>query len=233
MPPKLSLILPVHNQGDHIAGVVRDFAANLKRLGVGHEIILVPNASVDDSSSVCLELARELAPVRCLEIDGRGWGRAVRSGIAEARGELICYTNAARTKADDLGHIVEAAIGNPGVIIKARRVTRHGVLRWAGSLGFNLLCRLLFDLRTADVNGTPKLFPRSATTLLHLCSDDDLLDLEFMWRCRRDNLPVMEIEIHAGERHGGRSTTNWKTAVGIYGGAIRFWRRTRTESLRR
>jgi len=232
MPPKLSLVLPVHHQADHIAGVVRGFAAALERLEISYEIILVPNGSADDDRA-CRELGQELPSVCCRPSEGQGWGRAVRAGIAGTQGELICFANSARTQADDLSRIVGAGLASKGAVVKALRVTRHSVVRRAASGAFNLLCNGLLDVRTADVNGTPKVFPRTAVGLLNLSSDDDLLDLEFMWRCRRDNLRVIEIDVRSDQRHGGRSTTNLGTATKLCAGAIRFWRRTRAESLGR
>jgi glycosyltransferase involved in cell wall biosynthesis len=232
MRPKLSLVLPVHGQADHIARVVRSFAVALQTLDLTYEIILVPNGSAADDRA-CRDLGQELQSVSCRDIEGRGWGRAVRAGIAEARGDLICFANSARTQADDLRRIVAAGLANNGAVVKALRVRRHSIVRRAGSRAFNLLCNGLLHVRTADVNGTPKAFPRTAAGLLNLVSDDDLLDLEFMWRCRRDNLRLIEIEVQSDRRHGGRSTTNLGTATRLCAGAIRFWRQTRAESFGR
>lgn len=229
MRPKLSLVLPVRHQADHIGRVVRSFAVALETLDITYEIILVPNGSAEDDRA-CRDLGHELRSVRCREIEARGWGRAVRVGIAEARGELICFANSARTQADDLSRIVAAGLANEGAVVKALRIRRHSIVRRTGSRAFNLLCNGLLGVRTADVNGTPKVFPRTAAGLLNLSSDDDLLDLEFMWRCRRGNLHLIEIEVQSNRRHGGCSTTNFGTAMRLCAGAIRFWRQTRAES---
>ena len=219
----VSVILPFCNQADDVREIVTSHAAALAQAGIGHEIILVPNGSTDDTNAVCRALAAEMPSVRCLEIEGRGWGCAVRSGIAAAAGALICYTNSARTQPDDLKQILDHALRNPGLVVKATRVSRDAWIRRVGSFSYNSLCRTLLRLATRDVNGTPKAFPRSASTLLDLQRDDDLIDLEFMWRCARASLPVTETPIHGGARRGGRSTTGWKTAWRLYTGAVLFW----------
>ena len=219
----VSVILPFCNQADDVREIVTGHAAMLAQAGIGHEIILVPNGSTDDTNAVCRALAAEMPSVRCLEIEGRGWGCAVRSGIAAASGALICYTNSARTQPNDLGQIIDHALRNPGLVVKATRVSRDAWIRRVGSFFYNTLCGTLLRLSTRDVNGTPKAFPRSASTLLDLQRDDDLIDLEFMWRCVRASLPVSEIAIHGGARRGGRSTTGWKTAWRLYTGAVLFW----------
>jgi dolichol-phosphate mannosyltransferase len=222
---KVSLVLPVRNQSDHIAQIVRGHAATLQEIGVPHEIVLVPNGSRDGTDAVCAELAVALPVVRVVNLAQDGWGRAVRCGIAASQGDLICYTNSARTRPEDIKLIVDFALRNPGTVVKATRTFRHSWLRWIGSQLYNRLCVGLFKLRCTDINGTPKLFPRTATTpLLNLSRDDDLIDLEFMWLCLHDRLSVVEIPIHADSRHGGVSSTGWKTAWNLYSGAIRFWR---------
>ena len=62
----------------------------------------------------------------------------------------------------------------PKVVIKANRKIRESWRRRMGYLLYNLECRALFDLSVWDINGTPKVFPRSFTALLNLARDDDL-----------------------------------------------------------
>jgi glycosyltransferase involved in cell wall biosynthesis len=232
MPPKLSLILPVYNQADHIAKVVRDYATTLEKLGASHEILLVCNGSTDNTNTVCADLAASLPTVRCVTIDERGWGRAVRAGVSAARGELLCYTNAARTQPNDLGRLFKLALCNPNGVTKAVRTVRRSKVRRVGSLLYNELCTRLLDLRANDVNGTPKVFPGRVDSLRALTRNDDLIDLEFMWICRCNNLAVTEVPLHTDERHGGKSTTTWKSAWRLYIGAIRFWYEIRMEKRR-
>jgi glycosyltransferase involved in cell wall biosynthesis len=228
--PCVSVILPFSDQAGHIREIVSGHVAMLAEAGIAYEIILVPNGSVDNTNAVCRALAAQLPDVRCLEIEGRGWGCAVRSGIAAAAGTFICYTNSARTQSDDLKRILGYARNNPGLVVKATRINRHSLKRQLGSFLYNVLCGTLLGLSTRDVNGTPKVFPRSASTLRNLQREDDLIDLEFMWRCARGALKVVEIPVHGDDRRGGSSTTGGKTAWRLYIGAIRFWRQVRIES---
>ena len=229
-PELVSVILPFSNQADYIREIVSGHVAALAEAGIAYEIILVPNGSVDNTNAVCRALAAQLPDVRCLEIERRGWGCAVRSGIAAAAGTFICYTNSARTQSDDLKRILGYSRNNPGLIVKATRINRHSRIRQFGSFLYNMLCGTLLGLSTHDVNGTPKVFPRSASTLRNLQREDDLIDLEFMWRCARGALKVVEIPVHGNDRRGGSSTTGGKTAWRLYIGAIRFWRQVRIES---
>lgn len=206
---------------------MESYSGALSRVPRPWEILLVVNGSADDSLAVCRGLAERHAGVRVLERAEAGWGGAVQLGLKEAKGELICYTNSARTRAEDLVLLLLYAIAYPGVIVKANRKVRESWRRRLGSLLYNLECRALFDLPIWDINGTPKVFPRSFERLLHLRSGDDLIDAEFCVVCRREDYAIIEVPILSTRRHGGRSTMNAGAALRLYWGAYRMWRSLR------
>ena len=220
----LSVILPVYNQADHIERVVEEYEGALRGLPVSHETLLVVNGCRDTSLKRCQELAARHGSVRVLSCVQAGWGHAVKRGLGEARGRLLCYTNSARTSAQDLVLLVRYALTASGVVVKANRKIRESWVRRLGSLLYNLECRALFDLSCWDVNGTPKVFPRSLGKLLALTRDDDLLDAEFTVVCRREGYPMLEVPIFSTARHGGRSVTTLRSAVKLYAGALGLWR---------
>jgi glycosyltransferase involved in cell wall biosynthesis len=223
MTELVSIILPVYNQADHIADIVQDYEQALSNLHKPYELLLVVNGCRDNSLEICNELAKQHPTIRVIFSEKGGWGLAVKLGIKEAKGDLLCYTNSARTNARDLLLCVVYAITNPGVVIKANRRIRDNWRRRLGSLLYNLECRLLFDLAYWDVNGTPKVFPRSDAKLLELTSNDDMIDAEFNAVCRAEDYHMLEVPIFAKGRHGGRSTTKMKSAIRMYVGAYRLW----------
>ena len=219
----LSIILPVYNLADHLRDVVVRHVDALRNIPIPHEVILVPNGCSDTSPAICDELSKKLPTVRVRSSERRGWGHAVRLGLAEAKGDLICYTNVSRTRSEDLVLLLLYAVANPGVVIKANRKIREGIVRRFGSLLYNLECRFFFDLSYWDINGTPKVFPRSCAKLVSLAREDDLIDLEFNIHCRRENHPVLEVPIFSNRRFGGKSTTNFFSAFKMYWGAYQLW----------
>lgn len=219
---RVSIVLPVHNQADHLERVVEELESRLAQLPIEHETVLVVNGSRDASAEVARELAaRHPAAVRALELERGGWGRAVRHGLAAADGDLLCYTNSARTHPNDLFLAILYATCTPDCVIKANRRVREHLHRRVGSLLYNLECRALFDLCCWDINGTPKVFPRRFDRLLELRSDDDLLDLEFCRTCQREGYPLLELPLFSARRHGARSTTGLRSAARLYVGALR------------
>lgn len=223
MAKSLSVILPIHNQADHVEKMVAEAVEALDRLPVDYELLLVTNACRDDSPAICSAMAQ--ANPRIVHIDSKpgGWGLAVKLGLSAAKGDLLCYTNSARTSPEVLVLTVLYAVAFPNVVVKVSRKVRESWYRRMGSLLYNLECRALFDLPTWDINGTPKVFPREFDKLLALSQPDDLIDAEFNAICRRSNYPILEVPIISTRRHSGRSTTNMRSAARMYVGAFKLW----------
>jgi glycosyltransferase involved in cell wall biosynthesis len=222
----VSIVLPVHNQADHVESVVLAYVAALsEHLPLKFEIVLVTNACSDRSPEIAAEMAQKFTGVKTVSTERGGWGLSVKLGLRNSEGDLLCYTNSARTSPEILVKAIEYAIANPNTVVKANRKIRESWQRRLGSLIYNLECRAFFDLPTWDINGTPKLFPRSFAALLKLTRDDDLIDAEFNAICRRAPYPVLEMPVVSTKRHGGASTTNYKSAVRMYWGAYELWRR--------
>ncbi len=220
----VSIVLPVYNQADHIREIVDKYEEALARAELNHELILVVNGSRDASLEVCHALSQQYSTVRVVYSVKGGWGLAVKMGLREARGDLVCYTNSARTTPQDLTLLLLYATVYPRVVIKANRKIRENWRRRLGSLLYNLECRMLFDLSNWDINGTPKVFPRTHDKLLALTREDDLIDAEFSAICRREGYRMLEVPIFSARRHGGKSTTRYLSALKMYWGAYLLWR---------
>jgi glycosyltransferase involved in cell wall biosynthesis len=218
-----SVVLPVYNQADHIESVLIEYVTALQRLDFPTEILPVINGPRRDRSlEICRSLEQKYQSIRTLCIDQGGWGRAVRHGLSQAGGDLICYTNSARTTARELVLMLLYASVHDDCVVKANRKIRENWKRRLGSLLYNLECRFLFDLAYWDINGTPKVFPRNFAPLMNLQQDGDLIDLEFNAICRRQDYQMLEVPVFSTTRHSGRSTTNWRSAYRMYTGAVQL-----------
>ncbi len=109
----VSIILPVCNQADHVARMVEEYETGLAPLPCSHELLLVLNGCQDRSPEICAELARTYPSLHAVECSERGWGHAVRRGLGEAHGDLICYTNSARTPWRDFERMLHSLAVSP------------------------------------------------------------------------------------------------------------------------
>src|SRR5262245_30421307 len=111
----VSIVLPVYNQADHIGAIVAEYEAALAKLPRPHELLLVVNGCRDRSLEVCQGLAGTHAGIRAIHSERGGWGLAVRHGLRAARGDLLCYTNSARTSPQDLALCLLYGVVYPNV----------------------------------------------------------------------------------------------------------------------
>jgi glycosyltransferase involved in cell wall biosynthesis len=218
----VSVVVPVHNESMHVADMAGEFTTALGTLGTPFELLLVPNNCRDNTVEICQALSQANAAVRVVASELGGWGRAVRLGLAHARGDTVCYTNGARTSAADLLAVLTTARDNPRAVVKATRIEREHWTRRFGSALYNLECRLLLGSAFRDVNGTPKVFPRAYTPLLQVTRDDDLIDAEFCRIVAVQGYPRIEVPVKGTARRSGRSTTNYRSALKMYRGALQM-----------
>jgi glycosyltransferase involved in cell wall biosynthesis len=218
-----SIILPIYNQSDHVRSVVDEYMENLTKLTIPYEIILVVNGSRDNSEDLCRTLAERHENVLLIVSQAGGWGFAVKLGLNSANGNLLCFTNSARTAADDLLFSIQFALNNPNMVVKANRKIRDNVLRRLGSLFYNLQCRILFGIPVWDINGTPKLFPKNFKNLLTLSENGDLFDLEFIFQCSKNGYKILEMPVNQTSRRSGKSTTDIMSALRMYREVFRFY----------
>ena len=219
----LSVILPFRNQADHLGPLVKRYLDEFSARPWSFELVLVPNACTDDSVRICREAESADRRIRVVENPRGGWGLSVRTGLAAARGRFVCYTNSARTEPAQIPAAYDRLHDRPSTLVKIVRRGRGNFLREFGSFLYNLECRALFRLGCRDVNGTPKVFARELLDRVTLASDGDLLDVELLSKARRAGWRILEVPVEGWKRHGGKSSTNFKSAGRMYAGALKLW----------
>lgn len=223
----LSVILPVYGAASYVESSISDLTAALAALPIEYELLPVINGPDDGTEEICQRIAALDQRVRVLRSERAGWAFSVRHGLANARGDLICFTNSSRTRGTTLAYMLDLALRYPGLVVKANRLIRDNWKRRLGSLIYNIQCRWLFELPNFDINGTPKIFPRVHEPLMALRRSDDLIDLEFNLVCRDRGYPMIEVPVRGVMRLGGESTTNYGSAVKFYLCALSLWLRRR------
>jgi glycosyltransferase involved in cell wall biosynthesis len=86
---ELSIVMPCLNESDTLAICIEKALAALKARGIRGEVIVADNGSVDGSQ----EIARRLG-ARVVDVRARGYGNALRGGIAVARGRWVLMGDA-------------------------------------------------------------------------------------------------------------------------------------------
>ena len=116
--------------------------------------------------------------------------------------------------AEDVVRLYQAVSATGRLVLgKVRRRFRmDGLWRKMVSTAYNMFVRLLWPrLQTLDVNGSPKLLPRSVISSMDLKSKNWLLDPEIMIKVHYLGVPVLELNVFARMRGGGVSHVRAET----------------------
>src|SRR5690349_17552264 len=89
MPPLVSVGLPCLSEEGAVVSCVEQALSALADEGISVEVVVVDNGSTDRSIAVA-----EAAGARVIREPRRGYGRAIRTGIEEAHGEIVVMADA-------------------------------------------------------------------------------------------------------------------------------------------
>src|SRR5436305_1137532 len=89
----ISVLLPVFNQSAGLEAIAESWLRVLAKLGRPFELIVVDDASTDESVAIAGKLAARHPDLRELRHEVRqGYGASLRTGLAAAVHPLIFYT---------------------------------------------------------------------------------------------------------------------------------------------
>lgn len=87
---KLSIVVPAHNEEENIGQAISDIIAEMTKEKIDYEIVAVDDNSADSTPSVLAELSAGCPNVKIVRRNPpRGFGRAIREGLAYAKGDAV------------------------------------------------------------------------------------------------------------------------------------------------
>jgi dolichyl-phosphate beta-glucosyltransferase len=213
-PPELSLVIPAFNEEHRIDKTLRDALAFMASDFPRSEIILVDDGSTDDTLRLAQGVASENQMLRVIGNPHGGKAVAVRTGMKEARGDLIGFSDAdLATPLKHLHDLVAAIDHGCAIAIGSREgagAVRIGepAYRHIMGRGFNWLVRLAALPGLADTQCGFKLFRRDALrqilprTLLYSDTSETVsgprvtaFDVELLVIARRQRLPICPVPV--------------------------------------
>jgi glycosyltransferase involved in cell wall biosynthesis len=210
--PGLSVILPTLDESDGLKTVLPRLTAVFAKLGVRGELIVVDGGSKDDTVAVA-----GAHGARVLRQQGRGFGSAVREGLAAAKAERVVLMDA------DGSHAPEAleafwARRNDAELIVGSRYCRGGsaempMTRQILSRSLNLVVRRALDLPVRESSSGYRLYHGPSARAVASNATDFSIQQDLMVGILAAGGRVIELPIHYAPRVGGASKANaWKLA---------------------
>jgi glycosyltransferase involved in cell wall biosynthesis len=204
--PHISIVIPVYNEEGILHASVVDLRERLAPLGWSYEIILAENGSRDRTIEIGEELALKYPHVRILSAGAPNYGKALRKGILEAKGEIVlceeidlCDTEFHQRAVA----LIEA--GRAEMVIGSKLIggaeDERPLLRHAASLVYNGILRAVLGFRGTDTHGL-KAFRRSKLeAIVRACLvDKDVFASELVIRAYRAGIDIVEIPVRVVEK---------------------------------
>lgn len=121
--PELSLVIPAYNEETRLPATLSRVSEFLGARGRTYEVLVVVNGSTDQTAEVAKAAAARDPNIRLLITPLPGKGRAIKIGVAEARGSQIVFADA------DLSTPIHEVIGLAALLDARHQVviaTREG-----------------------------------------------------------------------------------------------------------
>ena len=204
--------MPTYNEKDNLERVV----TSVRHLG--HDVLVVDDASPDGTGEIADRLAAGDAGVRVLHRErklgiGSAYVDAFRIGLAEGVALFVEMDADGSHRAQDLDAIVDAARGSGGLAIGSRymaggRIEGWPVYRLWLSQGANVYCRVLLRFPVRDCTSGFRCYTRDLLQIIKLdeiVSQGYSFQIEMVDRTVRVGYPVVEVPIHFEDRLAGAS----------------------------
>ena len=182
-----------------------------------YDVLIIDDASTDNTAAIADKLAANDSRVSVIHHPtNRKLGGSLKTGFANAKGELVLYTDADLpfdmaevAKAVRLLRIYEADI------VSAYRFDRtgEGVRRLIYSYVYNQLVQTMFGLRLRDMNFAFKLVRSNIFEHIDLQSEGSFIDVELLARAQRLGYSIVQFGVDYFPRTRGISTLSSNAVI--------------------
>ncbi|MDZ7343394.1 MAG: glycosyltransferase family 2 protein [candidate division KSB1 bacterium] len=225
-PYGLSIILPAYNEEENIEVAINRCVAVLEQLRLPHEVIVINDGSTDRTAEICRACAEAHSCVRLIEFESnRGYGVALRTGFLHAHYGYVFYTDSDNQfDVSELKYLLPI-IDSYDLVVGFRVYRYDPPVRLFLSWGYNLLIRLLFQIRLHDIDCSFKLFRREIFDHIQLESDDFFIDTEIVLKAKRLGYNINEVGVRHYPRTAGKTTVRPSDIPRTLRTLLRIWKK--------
>jgi glycosyltransferase involved in cell wall biosynthesis len=201
----ISIVIPVYNEASIVREAALELCRKLDELKLDFELILTENGSTDGTKKIIAELAAAEPRIRALEDGAPNYGRALKRGILEARGDDVicdeidlCDTGFYQRALPLLRDGADLVVGSKAM--KGANDARP-MMRRAATRIITLLLRITTGFRGTDTHGLKAFRRERLLDVARACVvERDLFASEFVIRAQKMGRDVREIPIALREK---------------------------------
>ena len=221
--PDISLFFPVYNDEKTVRIVANRALELLEEVADNYEIIIVNDGSPDSSGDIADALAAEHEKISAIHHpQNRGYGAAMKTGIASSRFDIICMIDGDNEyDVFDLKKML--AVKDYYMLIIAFRYRKlYSTKRIFISFIYNSVLRLLFKSPFRDISTGIRLIHRAVLDDVVLTSNSPFIGAELSLKSMLRGFPVGEVGIQTFPRDFGTGSAT--SLPNIMGTIKDIWR---------
>jgi len=198
---KISIIVPVYNEKEHIEDFIGSLLAVTGSDNREYEVIAVDDGSTDGTAEKLAKLPVEVVT----HPYNLGYGAALKSGMRRATGELICIIDADGTyKPEDIPRLA-GELGGYEMVVGARTGSAASIplIRRPAKWLLRRIANYLMGVRIPDLNSGLRIFKRrQALRFIQILPDSFSFTTTITLSFLSKSLPVKFVEIEYLPRKG-------------------------------
>lgn len=224
--PTISGFFPFLNDWGTIGSLVTALDVVLEQVASDYEIIIVDDGSDDKSKEILRMLKKRFPKLRVVTHQkNRGYGGALRSGIANSKFDWIFYTDGdAQYDPRDLKLLIDK-MGKKVDVVNGYKIRRSDP--WYRKLTgktYHLFVKTLFNTPIRDTDCDFRLMRKSIFDTVKLESDSGLICAEMIKKISDFGFKFQEVPVHHYWRTSGKSQFfNIKRVSRVVFGLLVLW----------
>lgn len=211
--PSLSIFMPAYNEEGNIAATIIDADKAARVITRDYEIIVVNDGSQDNTADIVTELSKLNPHIRLLSHNSnRGYGAAVKTGLAACRKDWIFFTDSdGQFHYDELKKFVKET-DQADLIIGYRKKRMDPFHRvFVAQVLLKIWNFFLFGLTVRDVDCAYKLFKKEVRDAVKLHTESAITVSEFIIKAKVEGFRIKQLPVHHYPRRFGEQTGgNWR-----------------------
>ena len=225
VPVKLSIVIPVYNEKN----TLNTLLTRVEAVDYEKEIVLVDDCSTDGTREIVENYKNKKEYTVVMHQYNRGKGAALRTGFAEASGDIIIIQDAdLEYDPKDYGKLLEPILDGRADVVYGSRFLGgpHRVLffwHYLGNMALTLLSNIMTNLNLTDMETCYKVFSRQVLDSIELKCNRFGFEPEFTSKVAKQKFRIYEVPIsYSGRDYAEGKKIGWKDGVAAIWFIIRF-----------
>jgi glycosyltransferase involved in cell wall biosynthesis len=209
-PTTLSVVIPVHNESDYVAGALEELFNEIADVPASITVLVAENGSTDGTADEIRRLMPAYSHLALLELPTPDYGAAMREGFLSSDGEWVVNFDIDYFSADFLRTVLDVG-PDIDIVLASKRADgaddRRSAVRRFATFTFNQILRFVLSSGVSDTHGMKAIRRRVIDQISRdVISTQDLFDTELVVRAERAEFRIVEVPALVEEKREAKTS---------------------------